>query len=640
MTLAGSVVRQACTTSFSALSNQTLMNLAEIFKQGNKLAILYVKCANLEDAQQVFNEMPQRNSLSWTVIIGGVAKQGQWHETLRLFHQMRGLGLQPNNFIIPSVLKACANLMSLQEGKDIHDYIVRNKLEIDLFVASALVDMYAKCGSLDCARQVFNKMPHRDLVAWNSMISGYAHNGQDAEALEIFNEMQREGLKPDLITWNALIAGYSHTGKTAEAMKLFNQMQSAGMKPDTVSWTALIQGYTQSACSNKALELFCQMQQAGLKPNSVTVASVLPACANLVALGYSREIHCYMARNGFDSDVFAGSALVDTYGKCGCLGDAHRLFDKMHQRNTVSWNAIISAYTMHGHGEGALKLFYQMQHESIMPDHITFTSILSACSHAGLVDEGWQYFELMKQEHNISPTVEHCACMVDLLGRAGHLKEAYEFISKMQVEPDACVWGGLLGACKVHGNVKLGERAAQHLFVLEPENAANYVLLSNIFAEAGNWVEEGKVRKMMEKRGLKKRPGCSWVEVKNRVHTFKVGDKSHPQIEEIYSMLQSWAGEMKEAGYVPDSNFVLQDVDDDEKEHILCGHSERLAIAFGIISTCHGTPIRVIKNLRVCGDCHTYTKFISKLSRREIFVRDGVRFHHFRDGVCSCRDYW
>jgi pentatricopeptide repeat protein len=605
-----------------------------------KLINFYIQCGTLVYARQLFDKMPERNALSWTLMIGGLARQGQWDETLRLFYQMRNSGMQPNNFTFPSVLRACANLTALQEGRDIHEYIVRNGFEPDVFVESALIDMYARCGRLEFARQVFDKMRHRDLVAWNAMIAVYAKNGRTPEAVEAFQEMQLAGFKPDLITWNALISGYSHVGNTDEALKLFNQMQLEGSAPDIVSWTALITGYVQNSRCIEALKLFSQMQQAGFKPNSITIASILPACANLLAIQHGRSMHGCVIRNSFESEIVAGNALVDMYAKCGCLGYARQVFDKMYQRNTVSWNAIIAAYAMHGHGEHALMLFHQMQQEHMIPDHITFTSLLSACSHAGLVDEGWKCFEEMSRDHGIVPTVEHCACMVDLLGRAGCLNKACEFINKMQVQPNACVWGALLGACRIHCNVELGEFAAKNLFVLEPKNAANYVLLSNIFADAGKWAEVANVRNMMKKRGLKNRPGCSWIEVKNHVHEFVVGDKSHPQINRIYLMLESLAGEMKEAGYVPDTSFVLQDVDNEDREHILCGHSERLAIAFGLMNTCHGTPLRVIKNLRVCGDCHTFTRFISKIIGREIFVRDGNRFHHFKNGLCSCKDYW
>jgi pentatricopeptide repeat protein len=372
----------------------------------------------------------------------------------------------------------------------------------------------------------------------------------------------------------------------------------------------------------------------------MTITSVLSACARLSALKHGKEIHHYIIRFWFESHVFVGSALIDMYSKCGSIEVARHLFDKLSERNIVSWNAMIAGYAMHGHGEDALSLFHQMQQADIDPDHITFIALLSACSHAGLIDEGWHYFISMSREYHITPKVGHYSCMVDLLGRAGRLDEAREFIDKMPFEPNADVWGALLGACRIHSNIELGKFVAERLFELQPENPGFYVVMSNIYAAAGRWEDVEKVRTMMKDRGLKRRPGCSWIEVKDKVHAFNVGDKSHPQSEEIYAMLDHLGGQMKKFGYVPDKNFVLHDVEDEEKEHILCYHSEKLAIAFGLISTSLGTPIRIIKNLRVCGDCHSATKFISMIVERQIVVRDANRFHHFKDGMCSCGDYW
>jgi pentatricopeptide repeat protein len=281
-----------------------------------------------------------------------------------------------------------------------------------------------------------------------------------------------------------------------------------------------------------------------------------------------------------------------------------------------------------------------MQQTGMNPNHITFVSVLSACSHTGLIDEGRQYFDSMSQDYQLTPGVKHYTCMVDLLGRAGRLDEAEDIIRKVPVEPDAGLWGALLGACRIHGNIELGERVAARLFEIEPENPGYYVLLSNIYATAGRWHDIAKVRTMMADKRLKKVPGCSWIELDDKVHAFRVGEKVHPQSKEIYAMLETLAAQMEAAGYVPNTNFVLHDVEEELKEDILYSHSEKLAIAFGLLNTSPGTSIRITKNLRVCGDCHTATKFISKITRREIIMRDANRFHHFKNGLCSCGDYW
>jgi pentatricopeptide repeat protein len=383
------------------------------------------------------------------------------------------------------------------------------------------------------------------------------------------------------------------------------------------------------------------MHRAGIELSPVTISCVLPACAILAALQQGKEIHNYAIKRELRSNVSVGSALVDMYGKCGDVEIARKVFDKMNKRDVILWTSLIAGYGMHGYGEDALALFHHMERTNLKPDHVTFVALLSACSHAGLINEGWQCFDRMKIEYRITPLVEHYACMVDLLGRSGHLDEAYEFIKKMPIEPSSGVWGALLGACRVHCNVHLAEIVAEHLFEMEPGNPGFYVLLSNIYAAVGRRDGVHEVRSMMKERGVKKMPGCSWIELNNKVHAFIAGDKSHPRLEEIHATLENLVQQLKEEGYSPDTRFVLDDVEEEEeKKRILSGHSEKLAIIFGLISTSPGTPIRITKNLRMCGDCHSASKYISKVVARRITVRDLNRFHHFEDGLCSCGDYW
>eukprot|EP00253_Pinus_taeda_P001273 PITA_01273 len=432
--------------------------------------------------------------------------------------------------------------------------------------------------------------------------------------------------------------------------KLNNTIQVSECADDVVSWTAIIAGYSQNGHPHKALAFFNEMQVQCIKPSSIVIVNVLPACADLLALEQGKQIHGYAIRNGFGSDVVVVNGLVNLYSKCGNVKVAHKLLEKMPEQTVVSWTALIAGYTQNGRPQEALAFFNKMQVQGIKPnlititgtkpDHITFTAILTACSHAGLVDQGRRYFQCMISDYGLSPVLEHYACLVDLLGRAGHLDEAHDIIRKMPFEANADVWGALLGVCRIHCNIELGEQAAKHLFDLEPNNLGYYVLLSNIYADARRWEDVVKLRTMMKERGVKKPPGHSVVAVHREVQTFQVGDRSHPQSEKIYATLEALYGKMRKAGYVPDTNLVLQDVDEEAKVNILCSHSEKLAISFGIINTSPGTPIRIMKNLRVCTDCHNATKFISKIVAREIIVRDANRFHHFKDGLCSCKDYW
>jgi pentatricopeptide repeat protein len=490
---------------------------------GNKLLIMYAKYKRIEDARQVFDKMPERDVVTWTAMIGGYGQSGQEEHALRLFIQTLDFGVKPNQYTFGSVISACARLEVLEEGKQVHGYTIKIGLDTNAFVGSALVDMYAKCGSIDDARKVFNKMPEQNVVASTAMVTGYVKNERVEEASELFWRMPER----NVISWNAMIAGYAQNGHNEEALELFSQMR----------------------CS-------------GNVPNQNTFPSVLSACGNLAALGKGKHVHAHIVKKAFKLSVFVGNSLVTMYAKCGNIEDARNMFDRVPERNVVTWNAVISGYAQHGEGKEALLFYEQMQKEGMGPNDVTFLCVLSACNHAGLVDEGCHYFYTMCEDHGIAARAEHYACMVDLLGRSGRLDEAEDFIKKMPLEPDAGLWKSLLGACRIHGNTVLGQHAAEQLFKLGAQHTSTYVLLSNIYAEAGRWDEVAKVRRMMKDRGVKKTPGFSWIEIKNTVHTFVIGDRSHSQTEDIYAMLEKLSREMKDAGYVPGKHTLLYDVED------------------------------------------------------------------------------
>eukprot|EP01018_Ginkgo_biloba_P008646 Gb_28780 [translate_table: standard] len=635
------------------------------------LVDMYAKCGSMYDACKVFDKMPKRNAVSWSVIIAGYAQHGYGDEAFEIFLHLHREGMKPNPFMFSSVLRACAILAALEQGKQIHSSIVKTGFE-SIFVGSAVVCMYAKCGSAGDARKVFDKMAKQDEVSWSAMIVGYVQNGYGEEALKLFRKMQVKGVRPDQFAFSSVLSACASLKALGQGKCIHAHVMKAGFELETYAGNAvvdmygkcgeikdacrvfdllprqtvdsvnsMIAAYSQNGYGGEAIKLFRQVQRTGMKPNQFTFSSVLRACASLADLERGRQVHSYINKTVFGSDVFVDSALVDMYAKCGCMENARQVFDKMSERNVVSWNAIIAGCAHHGLGKEAIQLFEQMQQVGMEPNHVTFICVLSACSHAGLVDEGRLQFHSMKKDYGIAPRAEHYACMVDLLGRAGHIEKAYELIQAMPFKPDASVWGALLSACRIHGNVELGQQAAECLFELEPGSAGTYVLLSNIYAAAGRWEDVMRVRKIMKDFRVEKEPGCSWIEMKNTMHTFVVQDSSHPQMEDILAMLERLTGKIKEAGYVPDTNFVLHDVEEEEKkEHHLCHHSEKLALGFGLVSTPSGTPIRIMKNLRVCGDCHTAIKFISKIVGREIIVRDSNRFHHFKDGLCSCGDYW
>lgn len=338
--------------------------------------------------------------------------------------------------------------------------------------------------------------------------------------------------------------------------------------------------------------------------------------------------------------MFIATSLIDMYFKCGKVEFAREAFEDTTNKNVTSWTSMIAGYGMHGLAQDAMDIFYKMRSSAVKPNYITFVSVLTACSHAGLVKEGQYWFNAMSHEYDIKPGVEHYGCMVDLLGRTGHLNEAYILIQEMEVKPDSVVWGSLLGACRIHKNVEIGEIAATRLFELEPMNCGYYVLLSNMYADSGRWNDVERMRNVIQTYCLAKKPGFSVVEAKGKVNVFLVGDREHPERKQIYEYLARLMVKLLEVGYVPNNSSVLHDVDSEEQEMTLRIHSEKLAVAFGILNTIPGTVIHITKNLRVCSDCHSAIKLIAKIVNREIVVRDSKRFHHFKDGDCSCGDYW
>ncbi|KAL7258555.1 hypothetical protein ACSBR1_004642 [Camellia fascicularis] len=658
----------------------------------NALMAMYAKLGRVDDLKAMFELYADRDMVSWNTMISSFSQSDRFNEALTFLRLMVLEGIKLDGVTIASVLPACSHLELLYLGKEIHAYAMRNdELIGNSFVGSALVDMYCNCKKVESGRSVFDGILERRLGLWNAMIAGYAQNGFNDKALILFMEMvEVSGLFPNTTTMasalpacvdceafsdkegmhgyvvklgfgtdryvqNALMDMYCRMGKIEVSKYIFNSMEIR----DIVSWNTMITAYVLCGCHETALVMLNEMQRfkekndeckdernIPYKPNAITLMTILPGCAALAALAKGKEIHAYAIRNALASDVAVGSALVDMYAKCGCLNLSRRIFDCMPVRNIITWNVIIMAYGMHGKGEEAFELFKSMvgkEHrgEEVEPNEVTFIAIFASCSHSGMLNEGVNLFYRMKDDYGIEPTSDHYACVVDLLGRAGQLEEAYELVNAMPCEFDKIgAWSSLLGACRIHQNVEFGEIAAKNLLRLEPNVASHYVLLSNIYSSASLWDKATEVRKNMKEMGVRKEPGCSWIEFDDEVHKFTAGDSLHPQSEKLHGFLETLAERMRKEGYVPDTSCVLHNVDEEEKENLLCGHSEKLAIAFGILNTPPGTTIRVAKNLRVCNDCHVATKFISKIVGRQIIVRDVRRFHHFRDGNCSCGDYW
>ncbi|KAF8388807.1 hypothetical protein HHK36_025487 [Tetracentron sinense] len=550
------------------------------------------------------------NPVTWTSLLSAHSRCGQQAVALRLFGDMKMRGVGATGEAVAVILSVCADLDAFDEAKAIHGYVVTGGFQDYMFVKNSLICMYGKHGNTEDAKFLFSKMKSRNLVSWNSLISCFADAGLCDEAFEVFLQLEKSEGDPMV-------------------------------RPNVISWSAVIGGFASKGRGEESLELFRRMQQVRVMTNSVTISSVLSVCAELATLGLGREIHGHVIRGLMDENILVGNGLVNMYTKCGSLKNGRLVFDRIQDRDLISWNSMIAGYGMHGFGENALITFDEMVKAGLKPDGITFVAVLSSCSHAGLVAEGRRLFDQMIREFRVPPQMEHYACMVDLLGRAGLLQEASEILKMMPMEPNACVWGALLNSCRMYKNTEVAEATASRIFSLKLETTGSYMLLSNIYAASGRWEDSARVRMSAKTKGLKKSPGQSWVEVKKKIYMFSAGNSSMQQgLEEVFVILEDLGMRMESEGYIPDKSFVLQDVDEEEKKQILNGHSEKLAIAFGHVNIPSNMPIRVMKNLRVCGDCHNWTKFFSKIMRREVIVRDGRRFHHFIDGYCSCKDYW
>ncbi|XP_010540194.1 PREDICTED: pentatricopeptide repeat-containing protein At1g11290, chloroplastic [Tarenaya hassleriana] len=631
---------------------------------------MYAKCRQIYEACKVFDRMPERDLVSWNTMVAGYSQNGFARMALEMVSRMCVGNLRPNYITVVSVLPAVSNLGSLNIGKVIHGYVVRAGFDSLVNISTALVDMYSKCGSLATARQLFDGMLERNVVSWNSMIDGYVQNENPKEAMMIFQKMLDDGVRPtdvsvmgalhacadlgdlergrfihkllveldldrNISVVNSLISMYCRCKEVDIAASIFGKLESRTL----VSWNAMILGFAQNGRAIEAMNCFHEMQSRNIKPDTFTFVSVITALAELSVTRQAKLMHGLVVRSCLDKNVFVMTALVDMYAKCGAITTARIIFDMMNERHVTTWNAMIDGYGTHGIGKSAVELFKEMCKGTIKPNGVTFLSVISACSHSGLVEEGLKYYQMMKENYCIEPTMDHYGAMVDLLGRAGRLNVAWDFIMKMPVNPAINVYGAMLGACQIHKNVEFAEKTAEKLFKLNPDDGRYHVLLANIYRTASMWEKVGQVRVSMLRQGLRKTPGCSMVEIKNEVHSFFSGSTRHPQSPKIYAFLKKLMNEIKGSGYVPDTNSV-HDVEHDVKEQLLNSHSEKLAIAFGLLNTSPGTTIHVRKNLRVCRDCHNATKYISLVTGREIIVRDTQRFHHFKNGSCSCRDYW
>ncbi|KAM0941667.1 putative tetratricopeptide-like helical domain superfamily, DYW domain-containing protein [Dioscorea sansibarensis] len=639
--------------------------------EANALIVMYARCGKMDDATRVFVETNEKDYISWNSILSGCVQNGLNMEAISFFRELLEVGIKPDQVSVISVASALGRLGNILNGMEAHAYSIKEGFESNLQVGNTLVDMYAKFSLVNYAETVFRKMPEKDYISWTTAIAALAQNQQYLEALGLFIEVQKDGMNVDpmmigsiliacgglkslyilkqihgytirhglldLVLENKIIDVYGQCEKVGYAVRVFNGIETK----DVVSWTSMLSCYIHSYFFDEALCLFRDMMETNVEPDAVMLVCGLTVAAGLSSLMKGKEIHGFLTRRNLLMEHSVNSSLVDMYAHCGKIDSSFKIFNMARCEDLVLWTTMINACGLHGRGKEAVELFTRMPEIGLVPDHITFLALLYACSHSGLVDEGKIFIEIMKSDYGLTPWQEHYACVVDLLGRSGKMDEAYEFINSIPGEPTGVVWCALLSACQVHSNLELGEVAARELLELEPKNPGNYVLISNVFAAMGKWKDVDMVRNRMKQRGFKKDPACTWIELGNEVHTFVARDSSHKESVAIYSKLSKITQQLeKEYGYVADTKYVLHDVKEEEKIKMLHRHSERLAVAFALIRTSESTPIRITKNLRVCGDCHEFIKLVSKRYEREIIMRDANRFHHFHGGSCSCGGFW
>ncbi|KAL0736449.1 hypothetical protein Bca4012_012659 [Brassica carinata] len=577
--------------------------ISDVFVASRLLSLSINVSKSTEYAYRIFSQIQSPNLFVFNLLIRSFSTSPEPSKAYNFYTQMLRLCIRPDNITFPFLVKASAEMESVTTGEQIHSHIVRFGFGNDVYVENSLVHMYASVGSIASAGRVFGGMSFRDVVSWTSMVSGYCKSGLVDDAREMFDEMPHRNL---------------------------------------VTWSIMINGYAKNGCFEKAIELFEVMKREGVVANETVMVSVVSSCAHLGALEVGERVHEYVVENGMTVNVVLGTALVEMYWRCGEMEKAVRVFEELSEKDSLSWSSIIKGLAVHGHAHKAIRYFSEMVRLGFVLRDVTFTAVLSACSHGGLVEKGLELYEMMKRDYRIEPRLEHYGCVVDMLGRAGKLAEAEEFIMKMPVKPNAPILGALLGACKIHKNAEVAERVGNMLIEVKPEHSGYYVLLSNIYACAGKWEKIESLRDMMKEKLVKKPPGWSLIEIDGKINKFSMGDdhQNHPEMGKIRRKWEEILGKIRLVGYKGNTGDAFFDVDEEEKESAVHMHSEKLAIAYGMMKTKPGTTIRIVKNLRVCEDCHTVTKHISEVYGREFIVRDRNRFHHFRNGLCSCRDYW
>lgn len=635
---------------------------------GNALMNLYGRCDRLPDAWTVFSKMSERSVISWSSMITAYTQHNHGEEAIWLWSCMQQEAVAPNRATIVGMLDACANQVELRKGKQIHCCLLGCLLGSDGMVLTTLINMYGKCGDMENALKAFEQLQEQNVVSWTALMAGYAQLGHSKEAFKIFEKMQRNGVVPNKITYvcildayegkeniekakqihacikhsgfdsdivvaTAIVNMYGKCGSPRNARMMFDEMPERNL----VTWNTMLSVYAQHGHGKQAFELFNLMLQKGETLNKITFISMLSVCASEEALIEGNWMHDQVVRHGYHKDVVVGNAIINMYSKCGHVEQARNNFERLAGRTVVSWSSMIAAYAHHGHGKEVLPMLQRMKREGVLPNLVTFKVILSACSHAGLVDDAHACLKSMSEFFGLKPDGEHYDCVVDLLGRAGRLDEVEKMISEMPVQPSLTSWMMLLGACSSQADLQRGERTAIQVFEMYPDSPAPYVILSNMYVDAGRDADAERLLLRMKVKGLMKQQDCSYIEIDGKVNEFSSANRSYPQAEtELHRLNRVIA----HVGFdiMPKDRSV--DFMDDSKDCGTCYHTERLALAFGFLSTNPRDTLFITKSVQMCSQCHLFARLISKSCNRQIIISDSRQIHRMQDGFCSCADQW
>ncbi|XP_016437214.2 putative pentatricopeptide repeat-containing protein At5g52630 [Nicotiana tabacum] len=636
------------------------------------LVNMYAKCGQIDNGKMIFDRMSCIDVALCNSMVCGYVSNGMLSEAFAFFIEMGNLDIVPNHYTYSILLSACGASTAVKEGKQLHAQIVKLKLMLLTAVANSALTMYSKFGMIEEAENLFQGLANRNLISWTAFISGLYHQKAFNKALTQFCLMRKNNTEPNEYTFSvalscaasiechdygcalhaqvikhgmismvfvgtAIIDMYSKCAELSGARK---QLEEMGRIASCATWNAVITGLVRNDEVAAALEVFHKMLNNDIACDEYTFSATLKACSLLPSLAICRQVHSRVVKGKFGTNLHVASSLIETYAQCGNLEDAEKAFCLTSTPDVVTFNAMIGAYSQYGYPTKAIFLFEKMVEKRILPTSFTFLAVISACSHCGLVQQGRELFESMTRDYGILPEEKHYSCMVDLLSRSGQLENALEFINKLTNEPSAPIWRPFLAGCRFHGFLEMAELAASKILEHDLGDASVYVTLSNMYVEAGKISDALKQRALMKSKSIQKEPGCSWLEVNAKVHRFFSGDRRHIDTPKVYYKLENLMQKIQTDCYNLAKTSILNPELGQVTEEKCLFHSERLAVCFGLLNLPKGTTIRVFKNIRICLDCHTTMKHISKITNRDIIIRDNYRFHHFKHGCCSCGDFW